>query len=77
MISRGLMRDAFPLHFFAAVCAGVVTTTLTSPVDVVKTRYVNSTPGEFKGAVNCARVLAKEGGFKIFYKGSVNTVIMG
>lgn len=71
MIQRGLMRDAFPLHFFAAVCAGFVTTTLTSPVDVVKTRYVNSTPGEFSGALHCARSIAKGDGFKAFYKGCV------
>ena len=63
------MRDAFPLHVFAAVCVGFVTTTLTSPVDVVKTTYVNSAPGTYSGAVGCARDLARTGGFKVFYKG--------
>jgi len=71
IIRKGWMEDAFPCHFTSAVCAGVVTTTLTSPVDVVKTRYVNSSPGEFRSAVQCAGVLAREGGFKIFYKGCV------
>lgn len=71
MLKRHLMRDAFPLHVFAAVCAGFVTTTLTSPVDVVKTTYVNSAPGTYSGAVGCARDLARTGGFKVFYKGCV------
>jgi len=71
LLRRKIMEDAFPLHFTAAVCAGFVTTTLTSPVDVVKTRYVNSAPGEFRGALQCAGVLAREGGFKTFYKGCV------
>jgi solute carrier family 25 uncoupling protein 8/9 len=69
ILRRGWMEDAFPLHFTSAVCAGFVTTTLTSPVDVVKTRYVNSSPGEFRSPIQCAGVLAREGGFKIFYKG--------
>jgi len=71
MLNRKLMEDAFPLHFFAAVCAGFTTTAITSPVDVVKTRYVNSKPGEFSNALKTAVVVAKEGGFKGFYKGVV------
>ena len=70
VLRKGWMEDSFPLHFLGAVCAGVVTTTLTSPVDVVKTRYVNCRPGEFTGPANCAAQLAKEaGGLKNFYKG--------
>lgn len=69
ILRRGWMTDAFPLHFVSAVCAGFVTTALTSPVDVVKTRYVNSNPGVFRGPLHCATVLAKQGGVKMFYKG--------
>lgn len=75
ILSRGWMEDSFPLHFLGAVCAGFVTTTLTSPVDVVKTRYVNCRPGEFRGPVQCAVYLAREGGFKNFYKGCVPSFI--
>ncbi|KAL5257212.1 hypothetical protein ACHWQZ_G012223 [Mnemiopsis leidyi] len=70
ILRRGWMEDAFPLHFTSAVCAGFVTTTLTSPVDVVKTRYVNSSPGEYRSAVQCARVLAREGGSRSSIKGA-------
>nr|CAD7418288.1 unnamed protein product [Timema poppensis]CAD7573856.1 unnamed protein product [Timema californicum] len=42
---------------------------MASPVDVVKTRYMNSTQGEYKGAVDCAvRMLVQEGP-AAFYKG--------
>jgi solute carrier family 25 uncoupling protein 8/9 len=49
--------------------AGFCTTVAASPVDVVKTRYMNSTRGEYRGAVDCAlRMLAQEGP-AAFYKG--------
>ncbi|PBC34963.1 Mitochondrial uncoupling protein [Apis cerana cerana] len=42
-----------------------------SPVDVVKTRYMNSAPGEYKGVKDCAvRMMMKEGP-SAFYKGFV------
>nr|CAD7266822.1 unnamed protein product [Timema shepardi] len=48
---------------------GLCTTVMASPVDVVKTRYMNSTQGEYKGAVDCAvRMLVQEGP-AAFYKG--------
>jgi solute carrier family 25 uncoupling protein 8/9 len=52
------------------VCAtGLCTTVVASPVDVVKTRYMNSTQGVYRGAVDCAlRMLAEEGP-AAFYKG--------
>lgn len=71
ILSRGWMRDAFPLHFVGAVCAGFVTTTLTSPVDVVKTTLVNSNQGQFTGPAQCTVALFREGGLKTFYKGCV------
>ena len=44
-------------------------------VDVVKTRYVNAKPGEFSNALKTAVVVAKEGGFKGFYKGWVHNLV--
>uniref|UniRef100_A0A3P9JXU3 Uncoupling protein 2 n=1 Tax=Oryzias latipes TaxID=8090 RepID=A0A3P9JXU3_ORYLA len=44
-------------------------TVIASPVDVVKTRYMNSAPGEYGSVLNCATVMmTKEGPFA-FYKG--------
>lgn len=71
ILARGWLEDAFPLHFVSAVCAGFTTTVLTSPVDVVKTTFVNSRPGEYRNALHCAAVLARQGGTRTFYKGCV------
>ncbi|XP_078401336.1 dicarboxylate carrier UCP2-like isoform X2 [Cetorhinus maximus] len=40
-----------------------------SPVDVVKTRYMNSAPGQYKSALNCSFIMLTEEGFTAFYKG--------
>jgi solute carrier family 25 uncoupling protein 8/9 len=55
---------------YLMVCAtGFCTTVVASPVDVVKTRYMNSTQGMYRSAVDCAlRMLAQEGP-AAFYKG--------
>lgn len=61
--------DDLPCHFTSAFGAGFCTTVIASPVDVVKTRYMNSAPGQYSSALNCAvAMLAKEGP-KAFYKG--------
>jgi Mitochondrial carrier protein. len=48
---------------------GLCTTVVASPIDVVKTRYMNSTQGVYRSAIDCAlRMLAQEGP-AAFYKG--------
>lgn len=69
ILQYSLMKDSIPCHFTSAVIAGLCTTVVASPVDVVKTRYMNSTQGVYRGAVDCAlRMLAEEGP-AAFYKG--------
>lgn len=63
------MGDNIPCHFTAAVIAGFVTTLCASPVDVVKTRYMNSKPGQYSGAIDCAVRMGRQEGFSAFYKG--------
>ena len=36
-------------HFTASICAASVATALTQPVDVMKTRMMNATPGTYSG----------------------------
>lgn len=61
--------DNLPCHLVSAFGAGLCTTVIASPVDVVKTRYMNSSPGQYSGVLKCAAsMLAKEGPFS-FYKG--------
>ncbi|XP_070531910.1 dicarboxylate carrier UCP2-like [Ptychodera flava] len=69
ILKSQLLSDNLPCHFFSAFCAGFVTTCVASPVDVVKTRYMNSRKGQYKGAFDCAVKMFKEGGPKAFYKG--------
>lgn len=60
----------FPFHVSNIVhTTGFCATVAASPVDVVKTRYMNSKRGEYRSAVDCAlRMLAQEGP-AAFYKG--------
>lgn len=63
--------DNMPCHFTAAFAAGFCTTLVASPVDVVKTRYMNSVPGQYSGALNCAMTMLLKEGPTAFYKGYV------
>ncbi|XP_066476022.1 putative mitochondrial transporter UCP3 isoform X2 [Tiliqua scincoides] len=66
---RGLWKDNFPCHFVAAFGAGFCATVVASPVDVVKTRYMNSIPGQYKNALNCTLTMVMKEGPTAFYKG--------
>ncbi|XP_064629816.1 dicarboxylate carrier SLC25A8-like [Lineus longissimus] len=78
IIRHNILSDNFPCHFLSAFGAGFITTCCASPVDVVKTRYMNSHPGQYKGAFNCAALMFKEGGPRAFYKGFIpNYVRLG
>lgn len=61
--------DNLPCHFTAAFGAGFCTTVVASPVDVVKTRFMNSTSGQYSSAVNCALTMLRQEGPTAFYKG--------
>lgn len=62
-------EDNIGCHFTAALIAGFATTVAASPVDVVKTRYMNSKPGQYKGAFDCAVRMGRAEGPSAFYKG--------
>ncbi|XP_063970108.1 dicarboxylate carrier SLC25A8-like isoform X2 [Lytechinus pictus] len=69
ILKRRLLKDEFPCHFIAAFGAGFVTTCVATPVDVVKTRFMNSSPGHYRGAMDCASQMFKKEGLTAFYKG--------
>uniref|UniRef100_A0A3P9JFN1 Dicarboxylate carrier UCP2 n=1 Tax=Oryzias latipes TaxID=8090 RepID=A0A3P9JFN1_ORYLA len=69
LLKNHLMTDNMPCHFTAAFSAGLCTTVVASPVDVVKTRYMNSVPGQYSGALNCAATMLIKEGPTAFYKG--------
>jgi solute carrier family 25 oxoglutarate transporter 11 len=43
LISAGIMQQGFPLHVVASLIAALVTTTVSLPIDIIKTRYQNMT----------------------------------
>ncbi|XP_076606071.1 dicarboxylate carrier UCP2 [Chaetodon auriga] len=63
------LTDNLPCHFISAFGAGLCTTVIASPVDVVKTRYMNAPFGQYSSVLSCAAaMMTKEGPFA-FYKG--------
>jgi len=73
IISAGLMEQGFPLHAVASLIAALVTTAVSLPVDIVKTRYqnmktINGVP-EYSSIMDVfQRILRQEGVFS-FWKG--------
>jgi solute carrier family 25 (mitochondrial uncoupling protein), member 8/9 len=63
--------DNIKCHFTAAFIAGFCTTVVASPIDVVKTRYMNASPGKYAGVMDCTARLVRNEGFTAFYKGFV------
>lgn len=57
-------------HFISSLSAGAIATTLTQPLDVLKTRAMNAKPGEFSSLLQLAAFTAKEGPLA-FFKGYV------
>ncbi|XP_075576607.1 putative mitochondrial transporter UCP3 isoform X1 [Pelecanus crispus] len=68
---RGLWKDNVPCHFVAAFGAGFCATVVASPVDVVKTRYMNAGPGQYRNVLSCVLALLMQDGLAGFYKGFV------
>jgi solute carrier family 25 (mitochondrial uncoupling protein), member 8/9 len=69
ILSRGWMKDGVPCHFTSAVMAGFCTTVVASPVDVVKTRFMNAPVGQYRGAIDCSVRMLMQEGPAAFYKG--------
>lgn len=65
-----LMSDNPVTHFTSSTIAAAIATTLTQPLDVMKTRMMNAKPGEFKGIMDCFMFTLK-GGPMAFFKGYV------
>ncbi|KAM4597947.1 mitochondrial dicarboxylate carrier [Polymixia lowei] len=73
VVATGYLTDNILTHFLASVFAGGCATILCQPLDVVKTRLMNSN-GEYRGVFDCLRETATLGP-KGFYKGLVPAAI--
>lgn len=70
LLSTPYFKDDSTLHFTASLAAGAIATTLTQPLDVLKTRSMNAKPGEFKGLWDIVKFTARLGPLG-FFKGYV------
>lgn len=73
VLATGYLTDNILTHFLASVFAGGCATILCQPLDVVKTRLMNSKL-EYRGVFHCLTETAKLGP-KAFYKGLVPAAI--
>ena len=69
-ISTGYFQDNPKTHFISSLAAGGVATIMTQPLDVIKTRAMSATPGQFPTVWSIVVYTAKLGPLG-FYKGFV------
>ena len=62
MLRSGHFEEHPITHVIASLVAGLVTTTTTNPVDVIKTRIMSDTAGRYSGPVDCAVQLIRTEG---------------
>lgn len=55
LLKTKYFKDNLLTHFTASLSAGVVATTITMPLDVLKTRLMNAKPGEYKSIFDCLK----------------------
>eukprot|EP00096_Caligus_rogercresseyi_P013024 TRINITY_DN5686_c0_g2_i1.p1 TRINITY_DN5686_c0_g2~~TRINITY_DN5686_c0_g2_i1.p1 ORF type:complete len:291 (-),score=66.35 TRINITY_DN5686_c0_g2_i1:916-1788(-) len=70
LLSTGYFEDNLTTHFSSSLAAGAIATTLTQPLDVLKTRAMNAKPGDFKGPLDLFTFTAKQGPMA-FFKGYI------
>ncbi|XP_068157027.1 mitochondrial dicarboxylate carrier [Drosophila tropicalis] len=73
MVGSFNMEPNMNMYVVASLIAAFAGTTMTQPIDVVKTRRMNAQPGEYSGLSEIFIKTAKEGPFA-FYKGYVPTL---
>jgi len=74
ILLRAGFSDNLITHFLSSLTAGAIATTLTQPLDVLKTRAMNAKPGEFSSMWHLIKYTAKLGPLG-FFKGYVPAFI--
>jgi len=70
LLATPYFEDNLITHFSASLGAGAIATTMTQPLDVLKTRSMNAKPGEFASSVDVLKTTMREGPMA-FYKGYI------
>lgn len=71
MMTYFSLEDNVPTHLSASTLTGAVATSLTQPLDVLKTRLMNSEKNQYRSVAHCITDLYKESGVIGFFKGYV------
>lgn len=74
-LGSGYFRDNALCHVICASATGLTACCVGSPVDVLKTRVMNATPGLYSSTLDCAVKTMKNEGVGAFYKGFVPNAI--
>ncbi|KAG1554464.1 hypothetical protein G6F49_007992 [Rhizopus delemar] len=70
LLNYTLMKDGLTLHFTSSVLAGLVATTVCSPVDVIKTRIMSASTNDHKmPSTAVMKQMFKAEGISSFFKG--------
>jgi dicarboxylate transporter 10 len=70
LLNYTLMKDGLTLHFISSVLAGLVATTVCSPVDVIKTRIMSASTNDRKmPSTAIMKQMIKAEGISSFFKG--------
>jgi len=74
---ENLLPDGLPTHLAASTAAGICSAIVSTPVDVVKTRMMNSAGQgqQYSGMFDGLRRLAVEEGFSAMYRGFAPIVV--
>lgn len=69
------LEEGFPLHLISSTVAGVVSTLMTTPIDMVKTRLMlqreSKRAGSYKSGLHCAYQVIRTEGPLALYKGGL------
>lgn len=71
VLATGWVGDTSAAHAASAVCSGLVSSVLSTPADVIKTRLMNQDPARplYRGTWDCARQTVRAEGLPALYKG--------
>lgn len=61
LLTTPYFEDNTTTHFLSSLTAGAIATTMTQPLDVLKTRAMNAAPGQFSGMWALVTYTAKLG----------------
>ncbi|ETV91611.1 hypothetical protein H310_13861 [Aphanomyces invadans] len=69
LINHNVLEEGVVLHFVCSMFAGFMAATVTSPVDVIKTRIMHQSTAMYTGSIDAFQKIVRREGFGGLYKG--------